>query len=781
MSFFRIFAVRGRLLYILVWLSFLMAVLVILGENGNGEKAQAQGTDSRKASQDQDEIVRWQYQPVNSDLEIVSGFDGLSFTGGSILDPEAAFFCLTEDSESSVMYGYVPAEMTKALHVRMHEGERLVITEGVSDSDGSADSAGSDADGSAGNSDGKDSSGFENGNIFFSGDELPVFEGGKHYTFSILDGDGQSLGEKDVVFLYTENVPSMYVETQSGSIAAVDADKKHNTSEAASYRIFLTSGMPDSGGLCSIKGRGNSTWSQEKRPYNLNLENRNILLGMESCKKYALIANFWDSTQTRQYFAYLAAKRLGLEYTPQTQFVNLYINGRYQSLYLLTQRLNVNGGTVAITNLDKANKKANEKQLMRIAEEKAEEAEAAEESQAADGSKASAGGAQDTAGGAQAADGEKASADGAQDTAGGEKASAGGAQTADSQKASAKDAQKISTDGVLPESVVMESDGKGNEGHAYAWEKDPENISGGYLLEFQDRYKKEDVWFSTDTMHISFKEPETPSVGEYEYISGYVREAEKALFSDDWTNKETGLSCFDYFDLDSWARMYLIQDFFVQSDDEYYSFYFYKKTDDPRLYCGPVWDFDLCLGNMNCGDYYLTSAQTLWLKDGRKRWLHRMGKHPEFKELIAKLYLEEFEPIVRKMLDEEYDEMVSYLETDTNLNYLRWHKSHLNYRDRTGRVRTLIETRADFLHDYYSDPSQFHRLLFSFAWGDFSYYVKDGESMGFLPTADYGEKQSTPQRESNGFITGWIDTKDGTLLTPDEPISKDRTFDPQYE
>lgn len=719
MSFFRIFAVRGRLLYILVWLSFLMAVLVILGGNGNGEKAQAQGTDSRKALQDQDEIVRWQYQPVNSDLEIVSGFDGLSFTGGSILDPEAAFFCLTEDSESGVMYGYVPAEMTKALHVRMHEGERLVITEGVS----------------------------EDENIFFSGDELPVFEGGKHYTFSILDGDGQSLGEKDVVFLYTENVPSMYVETQSGSIAAVDADKKHNTSEAASYRIFLTSGMPDSGGLCSIKGRGNSTWSQEKRPYNLNLENRNILLGMNSCKKYALIANYWDSTQTRQYFAYLAAKRLGLEYTPQTQFVNLYINGRYQSLYLLTQRLNVNGGTVAITNLDKANKKANEKQLMRIAEEKAEEAEAAEETQAADGSKAS----------------------------------AGGAQAADSQKASAKDAQKISIDGVLPESVVMESDGKGNEGHAYAWEKDPENISGGYLLEFQDRYKKEDVWFSTDTMHISFKEPETPSVSEYEYISGYVREAEKALFSDDWTNKETGLSCFDYFDMDSWARMYLIQDFFVQSDDEYYSFYFYKKTDDPRLYCGPVWDFDLCLGNMNCGDYYLTSAQTLWLKDGRKRWLHRMGKHPEFKELIAKLYLEEFEPIVRKMLDEEYDEMVSYLETDTNLNYLRWHKSHLNYRDRTGRVRTLIETRADFLHDYYSDPSQFHRLLFHFAWGDFSYYVKDGESMGFLPTADYGEKQSTPQRESNGFITGWIDTKDGTLLTPDEPISKDRTFDPQYE
>ena len=744
MSFSRFSAVRGRFLYILVLLSFLLAALVILGGNGGegGAKARSQETETRQDSQDQSKLVRWQYQPVNRDLEIGSGFDGLSFTGGSIRDPEAAFFCLTEDSQSGIMYGYVPAEMKEgALHVRMHEGERLVITEAVSDPDGQEDSSDSSADpdgqedssdssaetggdGSADNSDGKDSSagaapsGFENGNTFLSGDELPVFESGKHYTFSILDGDGQSLGEKDVVFHYTGNLPSMYVETQSGSIAAVDADKKHNTSEAASYRIYLTNGKPDSGGLCSIKGRGNSTWSLDKRPYNLNLENMNILLGMNSCKKYALIANFWDSTQTRQYFSYLAARRLGLEYTPQTQFVNLYINGRYQSLYLLTQRLNVNGGTVAITNLDKANKKANKKQLLRLEEEEAEKAEAEGESQPADD--------------------------------------------------------------LLPESVVMEEDEDGNQGHAYLWETDPENISGGYLLEFQGRYKKKDVWFSTEQVHIAFKSPETPSVGEYEYITGYVREAEKALLSDDWINKDTGLSCFDYFDMDSWARVYLIQDFFVQSDDELFSFYFYKKKDDPKLYCGPVWDFDLCLGNMNVGDYYLTSAKTMWLKDGRKMWLHQMGKNPQFKELVKKLYLEELEPIIRNFLDKEYDEMVSHLETDTNLNYLRWHKN-LNYRERTGLVRSLLETRVDFLHDYCTNPSQYHRLIFHFVWGDFSYYVKDGESMGFLPTAEYGEKQSSPQRKGSGLITGWIDEESGMLLTPDEPISKDRGFNPQYE
>ena len=231
--------------------------------------------------------------------------------------------------------------------------------------------------------------------------------------------------------------------------------------------------------------------------------------------------------------------------------------------------------------------------------------------------------------------------------------------------------------------------------------------------------------------------------------------------------------------MDSWARMFLIQDFFVQSDDEYYSFYFYKKTGDPLLYCGPVWDFDLCLGNMNCGDYYRTSAQTLWLKDGRKRWLHQMYQYPEFRARVAGLYLEELEPVIRDLLEHSYDRTVDLLEKNTNLNYLRWHKN-LVYRQRTDGVRTLLQTRVQFLHDYYTDPGAFHRLLFHFAWDDFSYYVRDGESMGFLPTSEYGEKQSNVQEEANGFIIGWAD-EDGNLLEADTPVYEDMEFTPVYQ
>ena len=651
-------------------------------------------TDRSAAAEIEYEPERRQLKSEEIAADPASGLSGLMFSSENVMRTDGAYFRLTEDDETGILYAYVPAEMNEQLCVFLNSKQTLRI-------------------------EGDDVSG-----TFGSGDTLPAFEENAQYTFTVGNQEGGEEESGTVVFLYTENVPSMYIDTVSGSMESVDSDKKHETSEAASYRIYMTDGEQDSSGMCEIKGRGNSTWSLAKKPYNLNLNAYNSLLGMSSSTKLALIANFWESTQTRQYYAFEAAQRLGLEYTPEQRFVNVYLNGRYHSLCLLTQRINVNGGTVRITDLDKKNKRINQ----------------------------------------------------------------GGSQ---------------------PDSIVMDTDEDGHEALAYAWEKEPEDVSGGYLIEFDNRYDSEDVWFATGTKHMVFKSPDTPSVREYQYISEYVREAEKALFAGAVTdengdsydgpetasegggslvkwdgekgvNPDTGKSVWDYFDMDSWARMFVIQDFFVQSDDEFYSFYFYKKEGNPLLYCGPVWDFDLCMGNMNCGDYYLTSEQTLWLRDGRKRWLHRMDQFPEFRERVAQIYLEEMEPIVRDILENEFDQNVEMLETDTRINYLRWGKN-LDYEERTGLFRTLFENRVEFVHDYYSDPDSYCRLLFHFAWGDFSYYVKKGESMGFLPTQEYGEKQSTAQSKANGLIVGWRDTGSGGLLQADTPVYEDRDFDPVYQ
>ncbi len=276
------------------------------------------------------------------------GFDGLGFYDDEHYTADTAFFRLTEEDLSGVWIAYVPAEMSgKPLHLCLNSGEQLQIERISGEAPGDLDLSqyldvpkeNTDPDAAenkGGNAGSGSTDGDVSGHIFHAGDTLPQFAEGATFTFTLLDSGGRKTDSRTVIFLYTENVPSMYINTESGSMEAVDNDKSKETSETADYRIRMTDGTQDAAGSCTIKGRGNSTWGREKHPYNLKLASEDTLLGMGNCTKYALLANYWDSTQTRQYYAFNTAEKLGLAYTPQEKFVNLYLNGRYQSLYLLS-------------------------------------------------------------------------------------------------------------------------------------------------------------------------------------------------------------------------------------------------------------------------------------------------------------------------------------------------------------------------------------------------------------------------------------------------------------
>ena len=276
------------------------------------------------------------------------GFDGLGFYDDEHFTADTAFFRLTEEDLSGVWIAYVPAEMSgKPLHLCLNSGEQLQIERISGEAPGDLDLSqyldvpkeNTDPDAAenkGGNAGSGSTDGDVSGHIFHAGDTLPQFAEGATFTFTLLDSGGRKTDSRTVIFLYTENVPSMYINTESGSMEAVDNDKSKETSETADYRIRMTDGRLDAAGSCTIKGRGNSTWGREKHPYNLKLASEDTLLGMGNCTKYALLANYWDSTQTRQYYAFNTAEKLGLAYTPQEKFVNLYLNGRYQSLYLLS-------------------------------------------------------------------------------------------------------------------------------------------------------------------------------------------------------------------------------------------------------------------------------------------------------------------------------------------------------------------------------------------------------------------------------------------------------------
>jgi len=91
--------------------------------------------------------------------------------------------------------------------------------------------------------------------------------------------------------------------------------------------------------LAGIRYRGNSTLvNADKKPYRIKFDKKQNLFGMGKAKSWVLLANAFDKTMVRNAVAFAVGAELGLDYTSQFQFVNLYLNGAYQGMYLLGEQ-----------------------------------------------------------------------------------------------------------------------------------------------------------------------------------------------------------------------------------------------------------------------------------------------------------------------------------------------------------------------------------------------------------------------------------------------------------
>ena len=154
------------------------------------------------------------------------------------------------------------------------------------------------------------------------------------------------------------DVSTVFIETESGSLDYVHADKENK--ENGEITIIGADGNVECDGeLEYIKGRGNSTWGLDKKPYNIKLDKKANLFGMGKSKKWSLLANYADASLLRNSLAFTAAENAGMAYTPKFEPVDVYINGEYMGAYLLTTRVEVDETRVNIDNLEDLNEDAN--------------------------------------------------------------------------------------------------------------------------------------------------------------------------------------------------------------------------------------------------------------------------------------------------------------------------------------------------------------------------------------------------------------------------------------
>lgn len=137
----------------------------------------------------------------------------------------------------------------------------------------------------------------------------------------------------------------MYIFLDDEGFDRVREDKHHK--EKGRILVKDKNGNVEYEGKVSIHGRGNGSWRIDKKSYKIKIGRRMSLLGLPASKKYNLIANH-DDTNLRNHIAYEIARRINTDYPISDDFVQLYVNGDYQGLYLITNTVTVDSTSVNI-------------------------------------------------------------------------------------------------------------------------------------------------------------------------------------------------------------------------------------------------------------------------------------------------------------------------------------------------------------------------------------------------------------------------------------------------
>lgn len=180
------------------------------------------------------------------------------------------------------------------------------------------------------------------------------------------------------------------------------------------------------------------------------------------------------------------------------------------------------------------------------------------------------------------------------------------------------------------------------------------NITGGYLLEVDFRmhrdYCQTAFWesycvngvnlareetFCVDSAHgmnpFCLDTPETllePAwAAQRNYIEQYITDTETTLFGDNFADPNTGYAA--YIDVDSAIQYFLVNELFKNPDGAVASFYLYKKRNG-KLFFGPIWDFDLAMGNAGYDNVDKTEGWHI----RPAPWFNRLFQDPAFEAKV---------------------------------------------------------------------------------------------------------------------------------------------------
>lgn len=168
--------------------------------------------------------------------------------------------------------------------------------------------------------------------------------------------------------MQSENLRALFLfsddPVQQGR-AYIEGAGKHDRQTAGAMAIVDKDGTVDyAGRLRQLRGRGNSSWELDKKPYQFKLEDAADLLktGQKSeiSRTWTLLADQLDGTSLHNRIMLDLSLEMGMENSSHCEHIDLYYDGEYRGLYLLAEKVEVAEGRVDVDNYEKIIREMNQ-------------------------------------------------------------------------------------------------------------------------------------------------------------------------------------------------------------------------------------------------------------------------------------------------------------------------------------------------------------------------------------------------------------------------------------
>ena len=258
---------------------------------------------------------------------------------------------------------------------------------------------------------------------------------------------------------------------------------------------------------------------------------------------------------------------------------------------------------------------------------------------------------------------------------------------------------------------------------AYQLEKEPEDITGGYLIEFESypsRFKEEaSAYHTTRAMTLVIKSPEYASVAQMEYISAFMQGFENAIFSKTGVDPDSGKHYAEFVDMQSLVNKYMIEEISKNYDGNNSSMFFYKPADSqsPLAFAGPVWDYDSAYGSYaQERNKRVLEGDGFWINNasGKSYWWPALYKQADFKAAVKEQYRLTFKPALEILLGlreaptnglRSLDDYAKSIEASAAMNLVRW--PALKNPSTVAKTGHTFEMNIDYLRKFLQERYEF--------------------------------------------------------------------------